>query len=70
METMHNLHAKDRLEKRLKRWWGRTVRRDGYHHYGLHSYFQTHIKAHEVFSWVSGDDFVSGMLQDAGTEQA
>jgi LmbE family N-acetylglucosaminyl deacetylase len=70
METMHDLHAKDRLEKRFKRWWGRTVRRDGYHHYGLHSYFQTHIKAHEVFSWVSGDDFVSGMLQDAGTEQA
>lgn len=70
METMHDLHAKDRLEKRFKRWWGRTVRRDGYHHYGLHSYFQTHIKAHEVFSWVAGEDFVRGVLQDAGTEQA
>lgn len=70
METMHDLHAKDRWEKRLKRWWSRAVRRDGYHHYGLHSYFQTHIKADEVFSWVSGDDFVRGMLQDTGTDKS
>ncbi|MGL5287228.1 MAG: PIG-L deacetylase family protein, partial [Aeromonas sp.] len=64
-DTMHDLHGKERWEKRLKQWWGKTVLKNGYHYYGNHGYFQTHIKADEVFCWVTGDAFLRGMTEQS-----
>jgi hypothetical protein len=56
-DTMHDLRAKDRLEKKLKRWINQKIKKNGYQYYGNHSYFQTHIKADEVFLSLNGDAF-------------
>lgn len=64
-DSMHDLQANLRLEKRLKRWWGQVVRHNGFHYYGTHDYFQTHIKADEVFCWVTGDAFLRGMTEQS-----
>jgi len=67
LDTMHDLRHKLRLERRLKQWfaqlWRRYRHRPGYHYYAAHPYFQTAIKAHEVFVVIEGDAFVDGMLQ-------
>ena len=56
-DTMHDLRAKDRLEKKLKRWINQKIKKNGYQYYGNHSYFQTHIKADEVFLSLNGGAF-------------
>ena len=56
-DTMHDLRAKDRLEKKLKRWMNQKIKKNGYQYYGNHSYFQTHIKADEVFLSLNGEAF-------------
>ncbi|MUK26544.1 PIG-L family deacetylase [Aliivibrio fischeri] len=56
-DTMHDLRSKDRLEKKLKRWINQKIKKNGYQYYGNHSYFQTHIKADEVFITISGNTF-------------
>ncbi|MGY3927946.1 PIG-L family deacetylase [Aeromonas simiae] len=63
LDSMHDLRATLRLEKRLKRWWNQKVRKNGYHYYGPHDYLQTHIRADELFCWVERDAFVRGMNQ-------
>ncbi|EPC04111.1 hypothetical protein L861_02030 [Litchfieldella anticariensis FP35 = DSM 16096] len=60
MDSMHDLRANLRLEKRLKRALQRRLSglpRNAYQDYGHHDYFQTHIKAHETFAMLSGEAF-------------
>ena len=61
LDTMHDLRHKLRLERRLKQWWAQCWRKNKYQYYGAHPYFQTAIKAHEVFVVVSGKAFVRGL---------
>ena len=58
---MHDLRHQLRLERRIKRWWGQLWRRWPYRYYGAHPYFQTAIKAHEVFAVVSAEALCEGM---------
>ncbi|MCP4323534.1 MAG: hypothetical protein GY951_11900 [Psychromonas sp.] len=53
-DTMHDLRSKDRFEKKIKRWVNQKIKKNGYQYYGNHSYFQTHIKADEVFICLAG----------------
>lgn len=62
LDSMHDLRAKDRFEKKLKRWWKEKRFGYGYRYYGAHAYFQTHIKAAEVFTVVSGKAFSEQLL--------
>ena len=62
LDSMHDLRAKDRFEKKLKRWWKEKRFGYGYRYYGNHAYFQTHIKAAEVFTVVTGKDFSEQLL--------
>ena len=61
LDTMHDLRHQLRLERRLKRWWGQLWQRWPYRYYGAHPYFQTAIKAHEVFAVVSTEALLKGM---------
>lgn len=61
LDTMHDLRHQLRLERRIKRWWGQLWRRWPYRYYGAHPYFQTAIKAHEVFAVVSAEALCEGM---------
>ncbi len=61
-DTMHDLRSKDRVEKKLKRWINQRIKKNDYQYYGNHSYFQTHIKADEVFISISGNDFKNKKL--------
>ncbi|NHH99072.1 PIG-L deacetylase family protein [Oceanimonas sp. MB9] len=65
LDSMHDLRASLKLDKRLKRWFRRL--RSGvplaeWKDYGAHDYFQTHIKAHEVFAVVSATAFIAGLV--------
>ncbi|MBR9856706.1 MAG: PIG-L family deacetylase [Gammaproteobacteria bacterium] len=67
LDTMHDLRTPLKLEKRLKRWLRRYlsgIPLSDWKDYGAHDYFQTHIKAHEVFASVPASAFVSGLLPD------
>ena len=61
LDTMHDLRHQLRLERRIKLWWGQLWRRWPYRYYGAHPYFQTAIKAHEVFAVVSAEALCEGM---------
>ena len=68
LDTMHDLRVPLRLEKRLKRWLHRRlsgIPRSEWRDYGAHDYFQTHIKAHEVFAVVPVSAFLAGMQVDS-----
>lgn len=65
-DTMHDLRSKPRWEKGLKQWWSRKVKKSGYRYYGDHAYFQTHIKADEVFTWVEAPCFCERLIQSQG----
>lgn len=67
LDTMHDLRASLKLEKRVKRWFRRL--RSGvplaqWKDYSAHDYFQTHIKAHEVFASVSAASFITGLVRE------
>ena len=62
LDTMHDLRYSLRLRHRGKQLWRRWTGRSGYQFYGAHPYFQTAIKAHELFVNVSGEAFVAGIL--------
>lgn len=67
LDTMHDLRASVKLERRLKRWLRRYlsgVPLSEWKDYGAHDYFQTHIKAHEVFASVPSSAFISGLLAE------
>lgn len=61
LDTMHDLRHEWHLDRRLKVWWQQKWARFPYHYYGKHPYFQTAIKAQEVFTWLSGQQFITGM---------
>jgi LmbE family N-acetylglucosaminyl deacetylase len=67
LDTMHDLRAKERLEKRLKCWIRRRISgipSSAWSHYGAHDYFQTHIKAHENFYTLPGKRFAKLLAPD------
>jgi len=67
LDTMHDLRAKERLEKRLKRWLRRRISgipASAWRDYATHDYFQTHIKAHENFYTLSGKRFAELLAPD------
>ncbi|MFM9270159.1 PIG-L deacetylase family protein [Halomonas elongata] len=60
MDSMHDLRDKPGLERRLKRAVKRRlsgISPRQWPRYGQHDYFQTHIKAHEVFVQVDTEAF-------------
>ena len=61
--TMHDLKANLKFDKKLKRWWKEKRFGYGYRYYGNHTYFQTHIKAAEVFTVVEGLQFQQQLLK-------
>ena len=61
-DTMHDLRASASLEKQIKRWWHEKRYGYGYRYYGNHIYFQTHIKAAEVFTVLSGHNYREQLL--------
>lgn len=66
LDSMHDLRATLRLEKRIKRWLGRRfsgVPASAWKDYGHHDYFQTHLKAHEVFAVVNAADFLAAYTE-------
>lgn len=69
LDTMHDLRRLLRPEVRLKQLWVNFRRKWPYRYYGANAYFQTAIKAHEVFAVVSGEAFVGGMLQTRTPKQ-
>lgn len=62
-DSMHDLRSKPRIQKMLKAWWHKKVLKSGYQFYGYHHYFQTHIKANEVFTFVDGKTFSDSLIQ-------
>lgn len=62
LDTMHDLRHQLRPERRFKQWITQLRRKCRYRYYGAHPYFQTAIKAHEVFSVITGEAFVNGMV--------
>ncbi|REG81300.1 PIG-L family deacetylase [Marinomonas pollencensis] len=65
-DSMHDLRSKSRIGKNLKKWWNKKVLKNGFQYYGDHSYFQTHIKANEVFTLVDGRVFSDSLTQANG----
>lgn len=65
-DTMHDLRSKPRWEKTFKQWWSRKVKKSGYRFYADHAYFQTHIKADEVFTWVNAQHFSECLTRSQG----
>jgi LmbE family N-acetylglucosaminyl deacetylase len=66
LDSMHDLRAHTGLGKQARRWWRRRlsgVPMAGWKDYGEHDYFQTHIKAQEVFAVVSATDFMTALLE-------
>lgn len=61
LDTMHDLRHEWHLDRRLKVWWQQKWAKFPYRYYGKHPYFQTAIKAQEVFTWLSGPQFIAGM---------
>lgn len=64
LHTMHDLHVPVNLDKRVKRWFSRRLSGLPAHvwkDYGPHDYFQTHLKAHEVFAYVDAATFVAAL---------
>ncbi|MEQ6888240.1 PIG-L family deacetylase [Halomonas sp. CS7] len=64
LDSMHDLRAQLGMEKRIKRWLKRRssgLEKAAWKDYGHHDYYQTHIKAHETFAVVSGEDFIKGI---------
>lgn len=64
-DSMHDLRSKPRIGKTLKKWWNQTVLKNGYQYYGDHGYFQTHIKANEVFTVVDAKTFSDALINKA-----
>ncbi|MEL0638043.1 PIG-L family deacetylase [Marinomonas sp. TI.3.20] len=62
-DTMHDLRSKPRLKKSLKKWWHQNILKSDYQFYGYHTYFQTHIRANEVFTFVDGQVFSDALIQ-------
>ncbi|MGO3346699.1 MAG: PIG-L deacetylase family protein [Marinomonas sp.] len=62
-DTMHDLRSKPRLKKSFKKWWHQNILKSDYQFYGYHSYFQTHIRANEVFTFVDGQVFSDALIQ-------
>ena len=65
-DSMHDLRSKSRIGKNLKKWWNKKILKNGFQYYGDHSYFQTHIKANEVFTVVDGRVFSESLIQSNG----
>jgi LmbE family N-acetylglucosaminyl deacetylase len=63
LDTMHDLRHEWHLDRRLKVWWQQKWAKFPYRYYGKHPYFQTAIKAQEVFTWLSGQQFMIGMTK-------
>lgn len=66
MDSMHDLRDRPSLERRLKRFFKRRltgIPKHDWPTYGQHDYFQTHIKAHEVFALVDTAGFLA-LLQE------
>ncbi|MGO1296229.1 MAG: PIG-L family deacetylase [Vibrio sp.] len=61
-DTMHDLRASASVEKQIKRWWHEKRYGYGYRYYGHHIYFQTHIKAAEVFTVLPGRHYCEQLL--------
>lgn len=64
LHTMHDLHVPVNLDKRVKRWFSRRLSglpAHAWKDYGPHDYFQTHLKAHEVFARVDAATFVAAL---------
>ncbi|MDN6180308.1 MAG: PIG-L family deacetylase [Halomonas subglaciescola] len=62
LHSMHDLHVRVNLDKRLKRGIARRLGglpADAWKDYGPHDYFQTHLKAHEVFAVIDTAMFVA-----------
>lgn len=65
LDSMHDLRAGFKLDKRLKRWLTRRLSglpTSAWKDYGHHDYFQTHLKAHEVFAVVDAAVFVERLI--------
>ncbi|MEL0614614.1 hypothetical protein [Marinomonas arenicola] len=65
-DSMHDLRSKSRVGKNIKQWWNKKVLKNGYQYYADHGYFQTHIKANEVFTFVDGRTFSQSVIQSNG----
>lgn len=63
LDTMHDLRHEWHFDKRLKAWFAQLWLRFPFLYYRKHPYFQTAIKSQEVFVWLSGMEFISGMKQ-------
>lgn len=61
-DTMHDLRSAASIEKKIKRWWHEKTKGYGYRYYGNHIYFQTHIKAAEVFTVLPGQHYREQLL--------
>lgn len=69
LDSMHDLRSTLRLEKRIKRWLARRISglpANEWRDYGHHDYFQTHLKAHEVFAVVNTADFLAAHAELSG----
>ena len=57
-DSIHDLRSITRLEKTIKQWWDKKIKKSNYHYYSGHKYFQTNIKADEVFLRVDIESFL------------
>lgn len=67
LHSMHDLHVRFNMDKRIKRKLARWLSQLPAHvwkDHGPHDYFQTHLKVHEVFARVDAATFVKKMACD------